>query len=268
MIKVELFYKVTLPGSTLMMTEVEYKEFRESAINLPLANFYPSITDIAKMSPLSKYNVDPSMLEKAKSNITQGRIENKDNPNIVLDLEKVSYELSRKIEEIVDAAAVADSAFTQTTCKEGECRLELPEDGPETVLSEDGAEGSIKPVNIKKSRKKERDYSKYIDMKCSGKAKKDILRSIADDFNVSIQSAENYYYQHVNNAVTKGAGQVFIDTPKKKLSPLEEDIASMSYYHTQQQFKDACAAADIGRGKYNVSRLKEIYLETHPNVRW
>lgn len=53
MIKVELMYKVTMYGTDWMMTEEEYKEFRETALNLPLATIYPRVESIKPIDFIS-----------------------------------------------------------------------------------------------------------------------------------------------------------------------------------------------------------------------
>lgn len=42
MIKVELMYKITMNGTDWLMSEEEYKEFRNTAINLPVFYKAPS----------------------------------------------------------------------------------------------------------------------------------------------------------------------------------------------------------------------------------
>lgn len=187
------------------------------------------------------------------------------------------------VETPVISKSMGADLVPEVVCENGACRLVIPEEEEAIEIPEEKKPEPVKKERKKPGRKTNRDYSKYIVMKAEGHSTKEIARAMSDDFGVSIQSAENYYYAHVKNAVAPEQIPAVIEKEKKELlkeiepkvrskkkvdQEIFNSINDMIHYHTPQQFKDACVAADIGRGKYSVNDLKEMYLETHPEVRW
>lgn len=162
-----------------------------------------------------------------------------------------------KYEELGDAAECPDYIEPLEEIIESKENLTSSED-----KTKDKAQEVKKPTNMKKSK---RDYSKYIKMYESGVDSQKIKKTIQDDLVILNITAEQYFYSKVKS---KAKQEPEIGTKNEKDPALFESIDSMPHYHSYQQFKDACAAADIGRGRYSIIDLKEIYLETHSTVRW
>lgn len=151
----------------------------------------------------------------------------------------------------------------EVVCEDGACRLVLPEEDPEP---------EPEPIKKKKPAKKtKRDYSKYISMRGEGVDPKEIMEAMSEDLGISNMTAENYYYTHVSKAAVP-AVEKEKPVKERKVKKIDhsvwEAIDGLPSYASPQMFKDACAAADIGRGRYSVQDLKSIYLETHQQVRW
>jgi len=161
----------------------------------------------------------------------------------------------------------------EIVCENGACRLVLEDEEPEVKERK------------KPGRKANRDFSKYISMYNSGVDQKEIRELMQEEMQISNLTADQYFYVKVKKAAK---AKEVINEPqviekekkqlpkeikpkinKNKVDPeLFEVMDNLPHYSTPQQFKDACAAADIGRGKLSIGFLKEIYLDTHPTVRW
>lgn len=126
-----------------------------------------------------------------------------------------------------------------------------------------------------------RDFTPYIEMSFKAIPVKEIIQKIEDDFKVSHNTAYTYYYSKVVGMSKKQKEDEKLrsmEAEKKQLErklqkkinsdPLTEDIASLPDYGSYSDFKDMCSMMDIGRGKHSLQKLKEIYLKTHPNIKW
>lgn len=167
-----------------------------------------------------------------------------------------------KIMEIAKLSPLSKYKVSEELEEESECPeyIEPPEEGPSTPV----------PYKIDLSKlpeRVERDFSKYITMLKDGGKPKEIKEAIAADLKVSMDSAVAYYYKHVKKVVD--GNEARRDKYKsKETSAIAELISLMPNYPSADQFKDACAMSDIGNGKYTVQTLKDLYLESHKNVRW
>ncbi|GEM_PF-2586105 len=169
--------------------------------------------------------------------------------------------------------------------------IEPPESTETVEKVQNEVENVPKPAEkeqkeVKKAQKRAgRDFSKYADMEISGVDQKTIRETIKVDFQISNLTADNYYYTKVRPLAQKKKNEVdaqqaerTMEVEKKQLErklqkkintdPLTEDLASLPDYGSYSDFKDMCSMMDIGRGKHSLQKLKEIYLNTHPNIKW
>ncbi|MBR0575697.1 hypothetical protein KCG48_04995 [Proteiniclasticum sp. BAD-10] len=249
-IKVELFFNVSMFGTDWMMTAAEYEEFRSKLMDLPMAMLIPKIQD---PDPVFRPTTDeecPDYIEPPE-----------EDPS-----EEASRFLPKEItEEIAEIAEIAEKSTK----------------APENVQK---TEEKAQPERIKPD---DRDYSKYIQMLAEDFPPGKIIDQMRDDFGVSRGSAQNYFYRFVKPSQQQAEAiptedprvalqelkkerEKKLDNVVKKLnsnSSLQTEISDLPDYQTANEFKDAIIIQEIGKNK-QVKELKEIYLRTHPHIKW
>lgn len=184
MIKVELFYKVSLHGTDWMMTEEEYKEFRETALNLPLASFFPTL--------------------KTEITITDG----------------CGEEVGRIYEEdqAEECPEYIEPPAPEMICENGACRLvidEIPETEEKVQITEEKPQEPEKKVQIPAKKvqiPEEKDFSPYVKMHRDKMVPRIIQERMAEELGVTRSTANNYYYSKV-----KKLAEAEIEKEKKAL---------------------------------------------------
>ena len=190
MIKVELFYKVSLHGTDWMMTEEEYKEFRETALNLPLATIYPTVkTEITitdgSGDEVGKIYADPVEIEQTEESL---EFKWKDIPE--------SKEAEDQAEGCPD---YIEPPAPEVVCENGVCELTLSEEKPKEA---------VKKVQIPE----EKDFSPYVKMHRDKMVPRIIQEKMAEELGVTRNTANNYYYSKV-----KKLAEAEIEQEKKAL---------------------------------------------------
>lgn len=182
MIKVELFYNVNILGTEKMMTAEEYEEFREQALNIPLAVMYPRVEPIKPIDYIA--TVESTEEDQAD-------------------------QCPDYIEPPVVSKSMGAGLEPEIICENGACTLVLPEEEEVTesppkvtksseILTETEEKEQEKPKKEQKQKPQlDRDYTPYITMLVNGEKPAIIRKKMMKDFGITEGTANTYYYAKV-----------------------------------------------------------------------
>lgn len=171
MIKVELFYKVSMFDTDWMMTAEEYQEFREQALNIPLAVMYPRVEPIKPI-------------------------------DYIATVESAEDDQAEECPDYIEPPAVSKSMGAglepEVICENGACTLALPEEEEVTESPPEVKEKPKKPKKAQKAAKgKQHNWQKYIDMGNEGASKDEIRDVIMVDKGCRASVAGIYYARYI-----------------------------------------------------------------------
>ena len=298
MIKVEIFYRVSLLGTEKTMSEAEYEEFRTEVGNLPIYYKSPFIALSENITYVKGVNDATHEPEEAKNEITirdcfgeeVGKIYD-DCPDFI----ELPEEPSKHVHHIN-----ITPPFTHTLCTPPEeigkhlhhVDLITPfthtHNNPKkpTPIPDEYEERfkapTVNPFNInKKPGRQGRNYDAYVEMMIEGATRDDVTDALMVEFDILKANAEGVYYRLLKQVAHENAKTKISTMKPENQSPvtivepgrvklqraLINEIASMPNYKSAIDLKDAFIRRS-DTNAFDFITLKEYYKASHPQVQW
>lgn len=224
MIKVELIYKVSMHGTDWLMSEEEYKEFRNAANNLPIFFRQPfaypeSMLKTSMKEPLS---IDTGILAQTLTNGSALKSLN----TIVKAAEKITSTDYGKPGG--DMTAIATAEKTSDGLNVIEVKIEEPIEPERLVKPKEVEKEREQNYNFTKRKTDPRDFTKYVQMYKDGADQKEIIENLAEGFGIAQSTATQIYYSKVRPRALK-------QIESEKVVILDEDKPSPGKYFTDSE---------------------------------
>ena len=112
---------------------------------------------------------------------------------------------------------------------------------------------------------KEEDFKKYIDLGVNGMSRTELVDRMVLDLELGQSTAYALYNKWIRNPVAYHKGVKERHDVVSRIH--QEEVASMPEYKSIKEFKNAvCERQHLNL--YDVTTLKEVYLNNHKEVRW